>query len=196
MSYIKVQDKRSHDPVDDLLVYARKNDEQILLKHEDVPSDRFVLGTAVMCGDVGKFTSCEQLSHPIYIDPTFDMGKFEVLPLVYRHLCLTSKRTGKYLIFLGPTMIHHWIDFQTCKVLSSSCVAGCKGLEKCRGYITDCETALEKTWKSDLLKATSLRCVKHFEGNCKAELHKIGIREKSQKFFLDGVFGVQGKEDC
>lgn len=148
-----------------------------------------------MCVDVGKFTSCEQLSHPISIDPTFDMGQFEVTPVVYRHLFLTSKRTGNNLIFLGPTMIHHRKDFQTYKVLSSTCVAACKGLEKCRGYITDGETALEMAWKSDLPKATSLHCVKHFEGNCKAELYKIGIQEKSQKFFLDRVFGGQGKEE-
>lgn len=81
---------------------ARKKDEQILLKHEDVPSDLFVLGTEVMCGDVGKFSSCEQLSHPISIHPTFDMGKFEVTLVVYRHLFLTSKRTGNNPIFLDP----------------------------------------------------------------------------------------------
>lgn len=49
--------------------------------------------------------------------------------------------------------------------------------------------------KSDLPKATALRCVKHFEGNCKVALHKIGNWEKkSQKYFLDKVFGVKGKE--
>ena len=116
--------------------------------------------------------------------------------MVYRHVFLTSKRTGNNPIFLGPTMIHHRKDFQTYKVLSLTCVAACKGLEKCRGHIKDGETALEMPWKSDLPKATSLRCVKHFEGNCKAELYKTGIWEKkSQKFFLDRVFGVQGKEE-
>ena len=132
MSDIKVQAKRSDDPVEELLVYARKKDEKIILRHQDMPANLWVLGTAVMCVDVGKFTSCEQLSHPISIDPTF-----EVTPVVYRHLFLTSKRTGNNPIFLGPTMIHHRKDFQTYKVLSSTCVAACKGLEKCRGYITD-----------------------------------------------------------
>ena len=95
-----------------------------------MPADLWDLGTDVMCVDVGKFTSCEQLSHSISIDPTFDMGQFEVTPVVYRHLFLTSKKTGNHPIFLGPTMIHHWKDFQTDKVLSSTCVAVCKGLEE------------------------------------------------------------------
>lgn len=196
VSDIKVQAKRSDDPVEELLVYARKKDEKIIFHHQDMPADLWVLGTDVMYVDIGKFTSCEQLSHPISIDPTFDMGQFEVTPVVYRHVFLTSKRTGNNSIFLGPTMIHHRKDFQTYKVLSLTCVAACKGLEKCRGHITDGETALEMPWKSDLPKATSLRCVKHFEGNCKAELYKTGIWEKkSQKFFLDRVFGVHGKEE-
>ena len=113
VSDIKVQAKRSDDPVEELLVYARKKDEKIILRHQDMPADLWVLGTDVMCVDVGKFTSCEQLSHPISIDPTFDMGQFEVTPVVYRHLFLTSKRTGNNPIFLGPTMIHHRKDFQT-----------------------------------------------------------------------------------
>lgn len=59
----------------------------------------------------------------------------------------------------------------------------------------DGKTALEKAWKSDIPKATSLQCVKHFEGNCKAELHKIGIREKkSQKFFLTGCLGFKERK--
>ena len=59
----------------------------------------------------------------------------------------------------------------------------------------DGETALEMAWKSDLPKATSLRCVKHFKGNCKTELYKTGIQEKkSQKFFLDRVFKEMKRE--
>ena len=55
MSDIKVQAKRSDDPVE-LLVYARKKDEKIILRHQDMPADLWVLGTDVLCVDVGKFT--------------------------------------------------------------------------------------------------------------------------------------------
>ena len=53
-------------------------------------------------------------------------------------------------------MIHYRKHFQTYKVLSSTCVAPCKDLEKCRGYITDSETGLEMALKSELPKATAL----------------------------------------
>lgn len=184
----------NNDPVNDLLVYARKKEESIVLRHEDMPTDLWVLGTKVMCNDLGWFTSSEKLSHPICVDPTFNMGQFEVTPVVYKQLFLNSKRTGNNPVFLGPTMIHHRKDFQTYKVLSSTCVASCRGLDKCRGYITDGEEALDMAWKTDLPKARHLRCIKHFESNCKRQLNTIGIKEANkQNFFLGKVFGVANK---
>lgn len=187
---------KQNDPVDDLLVYARKCEEQIVLKLADVPTDLWVLGTKVMCNDLGRFTSSEKLSHPICIDPTFNMGQFEVTPVVYKHLFLACKRTGKNPVFVGPTMIHHRKDFQTYKELASTCVTKCKGLENCKGYITDGEDTLDKAWKTELPKARHLRCVKHFEGNCKQKLNAIGIKEgNKQRFFLENVFGVFNKSE-
>lgn len=193
--------KRQSDPVEDLLVYARKKEKGIVLRHEDLPRDLWILGTDVMCNDVSRFSTSEELSYPLSIDPTFNMGQYEVTPIVYKHLFLTSSRTGNNPIFLGPTMIHHRKDYPTFKVFSSACVAACKGLNACKGYITDGEEALDMALKCDLQKATHLRCVRHFESNCKEELLKIGIREKEkQRVLLNEVFGVKGKQpgiiDC
>lgn len=103
--------------------------EGLVLRHQDMPSDLWVLGTDTICRDLAKFSTNEVVSHPMSTDPTFNMGQFEVEPVVYKHLFLTSKRTGSSPVFLGSTMIHHRKDFQTYKVLSSTCVAACKGLE-------------------------------------------------------------------
>lgn len=101
----------NNDPVNDLLVYARKKEESIVLRHEDMPTVLWVLGTKVMCNDLGRFMFSEKLSHLICVDPTFNMGQFEVTLVVYKQLFLNSKRTGNNPVFLGPTMIHHRKDF-------------------------------------------------------------------------------------
>lgn len=95
-------------------------------------------------------------------------------------------------------MIHHWKDFQTYKVLSSTCVAACKDLEKCRGYVRDGETTLEMVWKSDLPKATSLRCVKHLKAIPRENSTKLEYGRRSRKsFFLTGCLGYKEKKrDC
>ena len=73
-------------------------------------------------------------------------------------------------------------------------MASCKGLDKCRGYITDGKEALDMAWKTDLPKARHLRCIEHFESNCKRQLNTIRIKEANkQNFFLGKVFGVATK---
>ena len=123
----------------------------------------------------------ESLSHPISIDPTFNMGQYEVTPVVYEQLFLRTKRYGQNLVFLGPTMLHHKKNFDTYKVLASTCVSSCKGLTAAKGFITDGEEEPFRGWKKELPKATHLRCIRHFQSNCREKLRETGIREaKSQ----------------
>ncbi|CAC5358534.1 unnamed protein product [Mytilus coruscus] len=42
----------------------------------------------------------------IGIDPTFNLGKFVVTPIVYKNLKLIHRRTGECPTFLGPVLIH------------------------------------------------------------------------------------------
>ena len=95
----------------------------------------------------------------------------------------------------------HWPDnasqpknFDTYKVLSSTCMSNCKRLSEAKGYLTDREEELDCAWRTELPKAIHLRCIRHFEGNCKQKLCEIRITEtKYQKFFLDEIFRVPGK---
>ena len=129
-------------------------------------------------------------------DPTFNMGQYEVTPVVYKQLFLRTKRFGENPVFIGPTMIHHKKNFHTFKILASTFVSNCKGLADAKGYITHGEEELVPAWKTELPKATHLRCIRHFEGNCKQKLREIGIRDaKSQSCFLNPIFGVPGKSD-
>ena len=93
-------------------------------------------------------------------------------------------------------MLHHKKNFDTYKVLASTCLSNCKRLSEAKGFITDGEEELFNAWKTELPKATHLRCIRHFQSNCKQKLQEIGIREaKAQKVFLDKVFGIPGKEE-
>ena len=184
------------DPVNDLLVYARHKENSPVLHHCDVPTDTWVLGTEVMCSDISHFITSEKLSYPLSIDPTFNMGPFEVTPVVYKHLFLKSRRTGKNPIFLRLTMLHHRKTVENYRIHLSVCATNIKNLNQARGFMTDGEEALIHAWSADMPKAKHLRCFKHFEGNCKEKLRTIGIcSAKDQKKFLNKVFGVYGKEE-
>ena len=108
----------------------------------------------------------ESLSHPISIDPTLNMGQYEVTPVVYEQLFLRTKRYGQNAVFLSPTMLHHKKNFDKYKVLASTCVSSCVGLTAAKGFITDGKEELSRAWKTELPKATHLRCIHHFQSNC------------------------------
>ena len=183
----------SADDVQSLLKYAR-DDEDLVLHHSDFPEDLWILGTKAMCSDVGRFTFSEMLSSPISVDPTFNIGKFEVTPVVYKNLLLTSKRTNVNPIFLGPTMIHHNKKCETYRTLAATCVSKCPGFVKAKGFITDGEEELQNAFKQELKSAKALRCFKHFERNCIEKLRAIGIREKrDHSYFIGKTFGIPGK---
>jgi len=99
-------------------------------------------------------------------------------------------------LFLGPTMIHHKKTYAAYRTLASTCAAKCKEITKAKGFITDGEENLYKAFEDEMKNARSLRCFKHFETNCKEKLRTTGIRKtKEQRFFLQWVFGVHGKEE-
>ena len=185
----------TQDDVEDLLKYARDK-EDLILHHSDYPEDLWVLGTSSMCSDLPKYTTSGILSYPFCVDPTFKMGQFEVTPIVYKNQLLKSKRTNESPVFLGPTMIHHKKTYAAYRTLASTCAAKCKEITKAKGFITDGEENLYKAFEDELKNARSLRCFKHFETNCKEKLRTTGIRKtKEQRFFLQRVFGVHGKEE-
>lgn len=189
----RISSSVTQDDVEDLLKYARDK-EDLILHHSDYPEDRWVLGTTSMCSDLSKFTTSDLLCHPLSVDPTFKMGQFEVTPVVYKNLLLKLKRTDESPVFLGPTMIHHKKTYDAYRTLAATCTAKCKGLSNAKGFITDGEVNLQKAFTDELKNATSLRCFKHFQSNCKEKLRQIGIREsKEQRFFLQRVFGVPRK---
>lgn len=91
-------------------------------------------------------------------------------------------------------MIHHK-TYDTYRALAATCAAKHKGHSKAEGFITDGEETLSRAFEDELKNARSLRCLKHFESNCKEKLRRIrNCEAKEQRFFLQQVFGVPGKE--
>ena len=77
------------DDVEDLSKYSRDK-EDLILHCSDFPEDRWVLVANSMRSAQVKFTSSDVISHPFTVDPTFQMGQFEVTPVVFKNLLLKS----------------------------------------------------------------------------------------------------------
>lgn len=129
------------DHVDELLLYVKQREESLVLEHHDVPEDLWILGKQHMCLDLSRFCTSEVLSNPFSVDPTFNVGGFEVTPYSYKHLFLKCKRTNETSVFIGPTAIHHSKTKVVYKKMASAVVATSQELAaKGRGFITDWRT--------------------------------------------------------
>lgn len=186
---MKSRANKMTDDVGDLLRYARDRTD-LVCYHSDFPEDVWVLGTSAMFSDLNRYTTSDLLSEPFSVDPTFNMGPFEVTAIVYKNLSLQSSRTGEHPICLGPTMIHHRKNYQTYKLFADTVASKCGGHSGVKGFVTDGEKALQKAFEDTFSSAQSLRCFRHFEQNCKEKLKTIGITKRKQRaFFMSELFG-------
>ena len=63
------------------------------------------------------------------VDPTFNLGDFDVTPTTYRHCLLESTSSGKSPVLIGPTMIHYRKTFHTYLFFTSTLIGLCPELQ-------------------------------------------------------------------
>ena len=77
------------------------------------PEPAFVLARDRQLDDVVRFCTPSSSFSILTVDPTFNLGEFDVTPTAYQNLLLQSVRYGTSPIFIGPTMIHYRKTFHT-----------------------------------------------------------------------------------
>jgi len=117
-----------------------------------------VLATDSQLHDLAKFSSNPEEFCIVTVDPTFNLGDFEVTPITYRHLLLISQRSGKSPVFPGPMLVHYHKDFRTFLYFASTLVGLCPQLERLQAFGTDGETALIEAMAHEFGFATHLLC--------------------------------------
>ena len=73
------------------------------------------------------------------VDTTFNLGDFSVTPIVYQHLLVNDKKSGKSPWFLGPLLIHYRKEFRNYNFFFSSLVGLRRSLSGIRAAGTDGE---------------------------------------------------------
>ena len=101
--------------------------------------------------DLKRFCCYEREFKPHTVEPTFNIGRFNVTPISYQHLALENKNGGKHPTFIGPMLIHE----KTEETYSTFC-ASLKSLEPELANLialgTDDEEALEKAFNNNFEK--------------------------------------------
>ena len=155
------------------------------------PEPAIVLASEQQHNDLVRFCTCSEEFSIVTIDPTFSLGEFDVTPMTYRHLLLTTRRNKQLQppIFLGPTLIHYRKTFPTYLFFASSLIGQCPQLERIRAFGTDGEQALIKAFSHEFGFSQHLTCFIHVRRNIKDKLNECHVPSHVAKEVLDNIFG-------
>ena len=70
------------------------------------PEPRCVRTTDRQLNDIVRFCCDSVEFKPFTVDPTFDIGDYNVTPITYQHLLLENRKDGKHPSMIGPVLIH------------------------------------------------------------------------------------------
>ena len=111
------------------------------------------------------------------VDPTFNLGDFDVTITTYRHLLLHAHGNpgGKSPVMIGPIFIHVRKDFSAYHFFSSFLVGQRQQLSSIQAFGTDGELGLESAFAATFPQAQHVWCFLHFRVNIECKLQELGI---------------------
>ena len=113
--------------------------------------------------DLERFCTGER--HAILtMDPTFNLGAFNITVTTYRHLMLTNS-SGGHPVMTDPLFIHQCKNFTSYHFFASSLVGLKPALCDLKAFDTDGEQALSNALPMVFKEAKHLRCFLHFKSN-------------------------------
>lgn len=153
------------------------------------PDPAIVIAEDCQITDLERFCTSSSEFGILTVDPTFSLGQFDVTPVTYRHLLLTTRRNNNIPVFLGPVLTHYRKTFATYLVFASSLVGLSYQLEGIRAFGTDGEKALSDAFSHEFGFSQRLTCFIHVRRNIKDKLTECNIPPYLSQKILDDVFG-------
>ena len=124
------------------------------------------------------------------VDPTFNLGPFNVTPMTYENLLVNNKE-GKHPLLLGPVLIHQTKTLSPFHLFASTLISLNGNTAEIKAFGSDGEPELIKAFSVAFRDAVQLCCFSHFRQNIKDKLQEIGMHESATKTILDNIFGRQ-----
>ena len=156
------------------------------------PEPMCILTTDRQLNDMVRFCCDPVEFKPFTVDPTFDIGDYNVTPITYQHLLLEKRKDGKHPSMIGPVLIHEKKTTETYSVFSGTLRSLNPGLGKVLAFGTDGEKALVTAFRNNFERATNLLCDLHLKANVESKLQEFGISGKVKETIVADIFGRQG----
>ena len=139
--------------------------------------------------DLKRFCCNPVEFRPFTVDPTFDIGKFNVTPITYQHLVLENRRDGKHPSLIGPVLLHERKTEETYSTFSATLRTHEPGLRELLAFGTDDEQALISGFRNNFDRAINLLCELHLRKNVEKKLQELQLPKTSQNEIVADIFG-------
>ena len=152
------------------------------------PEPMCVLATRQQLTDMDRFTTGEHFSI-LTVDPTFNLGPFNVTPCTYQHMLMTARpKFENHPLLLGPLLIHQTKTFHAFYYFASTLIRLNPSLKNIKAFGTDGEPELIKAFHSAFSDAVQLRCTNHLRQNIKDKLRSLGLSQELSKDILADIW--------
>ena len=179
---------------DELAVVMQKaylEDQRFIREVRTLREPAIIVALDRQLDDIVRFCTDENLFGILTVDPTFNLGDFDVTVTTYRHLLLKCRRTQHHPAFIGPVMVHFKKSFSTYHFFSSTLVGLRPKLSSLKSFGTDGEVALYQAFKHSFPTAIHLLCSIHARRNVTSKLREFGVCESVQRRIIGDIFGKQ-----
>ena len=131
---------------------GRRNEDAFVRQVNAAPYPMMCLTFDWTLHDLARFCTHPKNFSILGVDPTFDLGDFDVTVTTYRHLMLELKGSpqSKHPVLLGPLFVHVRKNFEAYHFFASTLVSKCPELR--------CIQCFGSRWRRSTVKST-LNCV-------------------------------------
>ena len=167
-----------------------RNNESAFVRDVSVGGEPFcVLASKRQLKDLRRFCCNPTAFKPLTVDPTFNIGNFNVTPISYQHLLLETRKDGNHPTLIGPVLIHEKKTEQTYSLFWWSLKAHEQGLNELLAFGTDDELALINGFNCNFERSVHLLCEIHLKKNIENALLSFGISGKDKDEITFDIFG-------
>ena len=170
---------------------ARSKDTAFIRDVRVSPEPLCLLASERQLNDLKRFCCDVNLFKPLTVDPTFDIGEFNVTPISYENLLLETKHGDQYPTIIGPVLVHEKKTKETYSLFCGALKTLKPDLKDLLAYGTDDEEALSSAFTENFERTTHLLCSNHLRKNVECRLVELDIKGKEKEDVLADIFGRQ-----
>ena len=190
-AYNAVKHQKPRDPLFNVILESQNLDHDanhFIREVKLAPEPSVVLAMDYQIADLEAFCT-DPTHHCVFgIDPTFDLGPFNLTVTTYKQLQLI-KPNGEHPTFIGPLFLHYRKTFSCYNSFASGLMGLNKNLSNICAFGTDGEAALIEAFQQQCPFATHLLCFTHCRENIKRKLRELHLPSSVSAEYLLDIFG-------